>query len=68
MKKGLRHLAFCCISTGVFGFPQDEASRIAIETTRQYLHETGSELKVLFNVFTDRDLELYKEAFNDNNR
>ncbi len=65
---GLKHLAFCCISTGVFGFPQDEASRIAIQTTRDYLHETGSKMKVLFNVFTDRDLALYKEAFNDDNR
>lgn len=65
---GLQHLAFCCISTGVFGFPQDEASRIAIDTTLAYLQETGSSLKVIFNVFTDNDLALYEEAFADDNR
>lgn len=64
----LQHIAFCCISTGVFGFPQDEASRIAIETTLDYIRETGSNIQVIFNVFTDQDLALYKEAFDDYNR
>lgn len=58
----LQHLAFCCISTGVFGFPQDEACQIAIETTKDYLKTHASSLKVIFNVFTDEDAQLYKEA------
>ncbi|MDR4248446.1 macro domain-containing protein, partial [Bacillus thuringiensis] len=58
------HIAFCCISTGVFAFPQDEAAEIAVRTVESYLKETNSTLKVVFNVFTDKDLQLYKEAFN----
>ncbi|MCE5090477.1 protein-ADP-ribose hydrolase [Staphylococcus devriesei] len=60
---GLRHLAFCSISTGVFGFPQEEACRIAIDTTMTYLRETDSSINVIFNVFSDKDWALYKEAF-----
>lgn len=60
----LNHVAFCCISTGVFAFPQDEAAEIAVRTVESYLKETNSTLKVVFNVFTDKDLQLYKEAFN----
>lgn len=59
---GLRSLALCCISTGVFGFPQKEAAQIAIETTLNYLAETKSTMNIIFNVFTDKDLEIYKEA------
>ncbi|WP_426381721.1 protein-ADP-ribose hydrolase [Mammaliicoccus lentus] len=61
-ENGLKHLAFCCISTGVFGFPQEEAAKIAIETTLNYLNETNSPIKVIFNVFKDKDFQLYKEA------
>ncbi|MDR7633514.1 protein-ADP-ribose hydrolase [Staphylococcus argenteus] len=60
----LNHIAFCCISTGVFAFPQDEAAEIAIQTVQQYLTDTKLKLKVVFNVFTEKDLELYEEAFN----
>lgn len=45
-------------------FPQDEAAEIAVRTVESYLKETNSTLKVVFNVFTDKDLQLYKEAFN----
>ncbi|MBO1198728.1 protein-ADP-ribose hydrolase [Staphylococcus simiae] len=61
-QQGLHHLAFCCISTGVFGYPQQEAAEIAIHTVRQYLAQTKSTLKVIFNVFKDEDLQIYKEA------
>lgn len=47
-----------------FAFPQDEAAEIAIQTVQQYLTDTKSKLKVVFNVFTEKDLELYEEAFN----
>ncbi|MBO0927719.1 protein-ADP-ribose hydrolase [Staphylococcus sp. 30400_3112M30941] len=63
-QQNLNHIAFCCISTGVFAFPQDEAAEIAIRTVQQYLADTNSKLKVVFNVFTEKDLQLYEEAFN----
>ena len=58
---GISSVAFCCISTGVFGFPQERAAEIAVETVREYLNETNSDTEVIFNVFTDRDRELYRE-------
>lgn len=61
---GARSLAYCCISTGVFGFPCEEAARIAVSTVRE-LQEAdaaaGTEpLDVVFNVFLDRDREIYR--------
>lgn len=53
-------IAFCCISTGVFGFPQLEAAKIAIQTVREYKKQTGSHIKVVFNVFQDEDLAIYR--------
>ena len=53
-------IAFCCISTGVFGFPQLEAAKIAIQTVREYKNQTGSPIKVIFNVFKDEDLAIYR--------
>ncbi len=55
-------IAFCCISTGVFGFPQREAAEIAVETVRAWKAETGSPLKVIFNVFGDEDLAIYRSV------
>ncbi|MBQ0004236.1 MAG: protein-ADP-ribose hydrolase [Clostridiales bacterium] len=52
-------IAFCCISTGVFMFPQRRAAEIAVETVRRYL--VGNEIKVVFNVFKDEDLAIYEE-------
>ena len=56
---GLSSLAFCCISTGEFHYPNDQAARVAIETVRQYLRETESTLEVVFNVFKPVDYQLY---------
>ena len=56
----LRSVAFCCISTGVFGFPQSEAAEIAVRTVRDWLDATGSETTVVFNVFGDTDERIYK--------
>ena len=56
---GVKSIAFCCISTGVFHFPNDRAAQIAVRTVRQYKAETNSEMKVIFNVFKDLDRELY---------
>lgn len=61
-ENGVGSIAFCCISTGVFGFPQREAARIAVDTVKGYKEEAGSDIKVIFNVFKDDDLAIYKEV------
>jgi O-acetyl-ADP-ribose deacetylase (regulator of RNase III) len=57
----IESIAFCCISTGVFMFPNEDAAKIAVETVRNYLNETGSNLNVVFNVFKDEDLDIYTQ-------
>ncbi len=57
----LHSIAFCCISTGVFHFPQQRAAEIAIETVKRYKQTTGSKIDVIFNVFLDEDREIYKQ-------
>ena len=56
----LESLAFCCISTGVFMFPNQRAAEIAVETVRNWLDETGSSMKIVFNVYKDEDMEIYQ--------
>ena len=56
----IKTLALCCISTGVFMFPNQRAAEIAVETVRKYLEETGCQIKVISNVFKDIDLMFYK--------
>lgn len=59
-KKHCRSLAFCCISTGEFHFPAEEAARIAISTVTDWLDaHPQHEIKVIFNVFTERDHDIY---------
>lgn len=53
-------IAFCCISTGVFGFPNDRAAEIAVNTVFNFRAKTRSETEVIFNVFTDTDERIYK--------
>ena len=53
-------IAFCCISTGEFRFPNDIAAKIAVETVKGYKEETGSEIEVIFNVFKDEDALIYR--------
>lgn len=60
-EQGLSSIAFCCISTGVFMFPNQRAAEIALNTVLKYRQETGSRIKVVFNVFKDEDLEIYKD-------
>ena len=59
-ENGVESVAFCCISTGVFGFPQREAAQIAVDTVREYRAQTDSGIKVIFNVFKDKDLLIYR--------
>ena len=60
-EKGLGSIAFCCISTGVFGFPQRRAAEIAVQTVREYKATTYSKIEVIFNVFKDEDYDIYRE-------
>ncbi len=54
-------IAFCCISTGVFMFPNERAAEIAVQTIKEYKEKTGSSMKVIFNVFKDLDEDIYRE-------
>ena len=60
-ENNLKSIAFCCISTGEFHFPNDRAAEIAIDTVKKYKAETQSEIKVIFNVFKDTDYKIYRE-------
>ena len=57
---GLHSIAFCCISTGVFGFPQREAAEIAVQAVRRWLDENGPDMTVVFNVFGSADESIYR--------
>ena len=56
-ENGLESIAFCCISTGEFHFPNDLAAQIAVQTVRRY----KGDIEVIFNVFKDVDYEIYRE-------
>ena len=61
-ENGLRSVAFCCISTGVFRFPADRAAEIAVKTVTEWLKGNGSKMeRVIFNVFNDRDRHYYEQ-------
>lgn len=57
---GLASVAFCCISTGEFRFPQEEAAEIAVDTVRETLRAHHTEMRVIFNVFKESDHTLYR--------
>lgn len=57
----LKSIAFCCISTGEFHFPNNIAAEIAIDTVEHYLKETNSKIEVVFNVFKEEDYQIYKQ-------
>jgi O-acetyl-ADP-ribose deacetylase (regulator of RNase III) len=65
----LTSIAFCCISTGEFHFPNREAAEIAVRTVTEFLnqHPDGSIKKVVFNVFKDLDKEFYEKLLSDEN-
>lgn len=56
----LKTIAFCCISTGEFNYPNQQAAEIAIRTVKEYISKTESKLQVVFNVYKDKDLEIYQ--------
>ena len=56
----VKSIAFCCISTGVFMFPNERAAEIAVRTVRDYRKETNNRIEVIFNVWKDIDYEIYR--------
>ena len=60
-RRDISTLAFCCISTGVFGFPQEEAARVAVRAVLDHLANTDPRLKVIFDVFLPTDQGIYQE-------
>ena len=61
-ENGLRSVAFCCISTGVFRFPNKRAAEIAVKTVSDWLSENpGKVERVIFNVFKDEDKTIYEK-------
>ncbi len=59
VQNGIDSIAFCCISTGVFGFPKQEAAEIAVSTVRDFLK--SHRIKVIFNVFGNEDYGIYRK-------
>ncbi len=62
----LKSIAFCCISTGEFHFPNDKAAEIAVQTVKDFKAQTHSEIEVIFNVFKDIDYKIYRELLGAN--
>lgn len=61
LENGITSVAFCCISTGEFHFPNDKAAQIAVETVSAFMEEHGGAMeRVIFNVFKDSDREIYE--------
>lgn len=60
-KNSLNNIAFCCISTGEFHFPNDKAAQIAVQTVKKYKEQTQSEIEVVFNVFKELDYNIYRK-------
>ena len=60
-ENSLESVAFCCISTGEFHFPNEQAAQIAVETVKQFMNRKISVKKVIFNVFKDLDKAIYEK-------
>ncbi|WP_167609008.1 O-acetyl-ADP-ribose deacetylase [Maribellus sediminis] len=61
VRNGVRSIAFPNISTGVYGYPKDEAAQIAIDTVSDFLAKNAEIDEVIFCVFDEANFELYKE-------
>ena len=60
----IKSVAFCCISTGEFHFPNDRAAEIAVEMVTDFLEKHDNDMeRIIFNVFKDSDLEIYENVF-----
>ncbi len=61
VRHGLSSIAFPCISTGVYGYPAEEASAIAVQTVREFLAQTSYQIDVTFCCFSTHDLNIYQK-------
>lgn len=61
VQKGCKSIAFCCISTGEFHFPNEEAAEIAIAAVEDFLRNGNEPVRVIFDVFKDADLRIYQK-------
>lgn len=59
-ENGLHSVAFCCISTGEFHFPNQDAAEVALQTVRVWQQQSDSKIEVIFNVFKDNDYKIYR--------
>ncbi len=60
-----KSIAFCCISTGEFHFPNERAAQIAVSTVKEYLQGDTGITRVIFNVFKDKDLQIYRRILGE---
>lgn len=65
-QNNIKSIAFCCISTGEFHFPNEIAAEIAIQTVNEYRERTNSRMEVIFNVFKKTDLNIYRKLLGAN--
>lgn len=67
IENGIKSIAFCCISTGEFHFPNDEAAKIAIDEVTKFLSCYYNKFdRIIFNVFKDYDQEIYEKLLINN--
>jgi O-acetyl-ADP-ribose deacetylase (regulator of RNase III) len=59
-ENGISSVAFCCISTGVFGFPKERAAEIAVKTVRDF-RSKNKDTEVIFNVWGQEDFDIYRK-------
>lgn len=64
-QNAVKSIAFCCISTGEFHFPNESAAAIAVQTVRDYIQQTNSSIEVIFNVFKDIDYTIYSRLLQE---
>ncbi len=60
VEHNLKNIAFCCISTGEFHFPNDKAAEIAVSTVKEFIGDNKSGIEVIFNVFKENDYNIYR--------
>lgn len=65
VKKNIESIAFCCISTGEFHFPNRDAAEIAVSTVKDFRKKTKCKTEVIFNVFKDMDRDIYRELLEE---
>lgn len=61
----LKNIAFCCISTGEFRFPNEKAAQIAVDTVMKFKEDNQSEIEVIFNVFKEKDYNIYRNLLGE---